>query len=212
MKYLCYNMYMGDVIYTIGYTSFSIDDFLLQLKLYNIHCLIDVRSNPVASEYYQIYSKNTLEPILNKNKIYYRNYAREFGARQTDLLFYSNNQLDFQKFVNSQNFIDGVEKIKKGMALGYNFVLMCAEKDPINCHRAIMVGKGLRDQGLSVNHILSDKSIITQNDIETRLLNLYFPNRSQLSLFECKNDEILLEEAYALQNKKIGYKIEELAS
>lgn len=203
---------MGDVIYTIGYTSFSIDDFLLQLKLYNIHCLIDVRSNPVASEYYQIYSKNTLEPILNKNKIYYRNYAREFGARQTDLLFYSNNQLDFQKFVNSQNFIDGVEKIKKGMALGYNFVLMCAEKDPINCHRAIMVGKGLRDQGLSVNHILSDKSIITQNDIETRLLNLYFPNRSQLSLFECKNDEILLEEAYALQNKKIGYKIEELAS
>ncbi len=201
---------MEYVIYTIGYTSFSIEDFILQLQLYNIHCLIDVRSNPIASEYYQIYSRNTLELILNKNKIYYRNYAREFGARQTDLSFYSNNQVDFRKFINSPNFIDGVEKIKKGIALGYNFALMCAEKDPINCHRAIMVGKGLKENGLSVKHILCDKSIITQQDIENRLLNLYFPKRSQLSFFESKNDETMLEEAYNLQNKKIGYKIEEL--
>lgn len=203
---------MSRTVYTIGYTSFSIDEFINQIQKYNIRCVIDVRSYPVASEFYHVYSRFSLEPILNKNKIIYRNYATEFGARQTDLSFYSNNQLDFQKFIKSKNFIAGIEKIKKGIELGYTFALMCAEKNPINCHRAIMVGKGLRDSGIPVKHILPDKTLLSQQEIDDELLDIYFPNRKQLSLFENIDFDTMIEKAYCFQNKKIGYKIEEFAS
>lgn len=198
---------MEKYVYTIGYTAFDIDSFILKLKELKISCLIDVRSNPVASEFYETYSRNNLELLLEQNNIFYRNYANEFGARQQDECFYEKyGFLDFKEFIKTPQFISGVEKITKGIKLGYKFVLMCAEKDPIMCHRAIMVAKGMKDMGFEIKHIMSNNSIQSQDDIEERLLDLYFPYRQQLSLFEQKTIEEYIAEAYLKQNAKIGYK------
>lgn len=200
---------MRKSIYTIGYSGFDINSFIEKIKELKISCVIDVRSYPVASDFYEKYSKAYLEPLLIQNNIFYRNYATEFGARQDDNKFYERyGYLDFEEFIKSPQFITGVEKIEKGLKLGYSFVLMCAEKDPINCHRAIMVAKGLKDMGFEIKHIMSDNSIQTQNEIEERLLNLYFPTRKQLNFFEQKTNEEYIEEAYFKQNAKIGYKKE----
>lgn len=200
---------MGKCIYTIGYTAFDIDSFISKLKELSISCLIDVRSNPVASEFYKDYSRINLESLLEQNNIYYRNYANEFGARQNNNHFYEKyGYLDFAEFIKTPQFISGVEKIEKGIKLGYNFILMCAEKDPINCHRAIMVAKGMNDLGFNIKHIMADNSIQSQTDIEERLLNIYFPNREKLSLFEQKTDKDYIAAAYLKQNAKIGYKKE----
>lgn len=204
-----YNNHMDKCIYTIGYTAFDINSFIVKLKELNISCVIDVRSNPVASEFYENYSRINLEPLLKQHNIYYRNYANEFGARQTNNKFYEKyGYLDFAEFIKTQQFISGVEKIEKGLKLGYNFVLMCAEKDPIACHRTIMVGKGMKDMGFDIKHIMADNSIQSQVDIENRLLDLYFPNRGQLNIFEQKTEEEYIAEAYLKQNAKIGYKRE----
>ncbi len=203
---------MSGNIYSIGYTSFEINSFIDVIKEHDISCVVDVRSNPVASEYYQIYSRTSLEKILNSKNIYYRNYALEFGARQVDYSLYKEfGYLDFDRFIKTPNFLLGINKIKKGLELGYNFVLMCAEKDPINCHRAIMVAKGFKENGIIVDHIMADNSIQSQIDIEQRLLNMYFPQRGQQNLFEEKTEEDYVKEAYRVQNSKIGYKIEKVA-
>lgn len=203
---------MSGNIYSIGYTSFEINSFIDIIKEHDISCVVDVRSNPVASEYYQIYSRTSLEKILNSKNIYYRNYALEFGARQVDYSLYKEfGYLDFDRFIKTPNFLLGINKIKKGLELGYNFVLMCAEKDPINCHRAIMVAKGFKENGIIVDHIMADNSIQSQIDIEQRLLNMYFPQRGQQNLFEEKTEEDYIKEAYRVQNSKIGYKIEKVA-
>lgn len=203
---------MSGNIYSIGYTSFEINSFIDIIKEHDISCVVDVRSNPVASEYYQIYSRTSLEKILNSKNIYYRNYALEFGARQVDYSLYKEfGYLDFDRFIKTPNFLLGINKIKKGLELGYNFVLMCAEKDPINCHRAIMVAKGFKENGIIVDHIMADNSIQSQIDIEQRLLNMYFPQRGQQNLFEEKTEEDYIKEAYRIQNSKIGYKIEKVA-
>ena len=203
---------MSGNIYSIGYTSFEINSFIDIIKEHDISCVVDVRSNPVASEYYQIYSRTSLEKILNSKNIYYRNYALEFGARQVDYSLYKEfGYLDFDRFIKTPNFLLGINKIKKGLELGYNFVLMCAEKDPINCHRAIMVAKGFKENGIIVDHIMADNSIQSQIDIEQRLLNMYFPQRGQQNLFEEKTEEDYIKEAYRVQNSKIGYKIEMVA-
>ena len=200
---------MNNTIYTIGYASFDIDKFTDILNQYKISCLVDVRSKPVASEYHRAYSKSYLEPLLKNNSICYRNYAKEFGARQTDSCFYNEkNYVDFAKFTKSDIFNEGVQKLIKILSLGRNIVLMCAEKDPISCHRSIMVTKALRDKGFNIVHIMPDETTQTQSDIDLRLLEIYFKNREQLSLFNNNNDSDLIEKAYAMKNAEIGYSLQ----
>ena len=196
-----------DTIYTIGYTSFPIDEFVRVLKEHGVGCVIDVRSVP-RSSYYIDFDEGALKETLRKSNILYRHYAREFGARQTDPSLYPNGYLDFEKFAASEPFQEGVEKVDTGYERGYTFALMCAEKDPFNCHRCILVGRKFKEHGYRVLHLEQDKTE-TQEDIENRLLAHYFPTRNQLSLFDNRSEREYLEEAYRKRNAEIGYRIEE---
>ena len=191
-------------IFTIGYTAFpNHNDFIATLKRYNISCVIDVRSYPVASQFYAIYSKYTLEPLLKNHSIIYRNYANEFGARQDNReYFMKEGCLDFKRFAKSEEFLSGIEKVKKALSLNYNLALMCAEKDPIDCHRAIMIGRALDLLGFDIKHILTDGSLQTQKEIDYRLLKFYHLDES--SLFQMKDE--LIDEAYIRKNIQIGYR------
>lgn len=192
-------------IYTIGYTAFSINEFIETIKNFGISCVIDVRSSPF-SNYYTDYNKDTLERTLKEHNILYRNYANEFGARQTNPAFYSGDIVDFDKFIKSAQFLEGVSKVKKGIERGYKFVLMCAEKDPIKCHRSIMLGKGFSENGFDVKHIVSKTEIESQRELEERLLEMYHQDRFQLTLFGGEQSASeLLADAYKKQNLAIGY-------
>ena len=87
-------------------------------------------------------------------------------------------------------------------------------QDPLRCHRSILMGRELEKEGFSVTHILDDYSTITQDKIESKLLDKYFDDRNQISfdvmLGNEKSEEDLLKEAYKLANKEIGYRIEKL--
>jgi len=73
------------------------------------------------------------------------------------------------------------------------------------------VGRGLSLAGFQIHHIIKDSNIQTQEDIENRLLNMYFPNRTQLNLFEQKTQDEYILDSYRLQNEKIGYRKEKVA-
>lgn len=195
-------------IFTIGYSCFSLENFILILKKYEITCLIDVRSLPKSS-YYKDYDMENLSRILKKNKIIYRNYAKEFGAMQKDEKFFTDGAMDFEKFSASEQFLNGIKKIEKGIELGYKFVLMCAEKYPENCHRNILIAKKFHELGYEVKNILADGSFITQEEVEKILLDKYFPNRNQLSLFEEITEEEMIRQSYKKRNFEIAYKKEE---
>lgn len=198
-------MIIINCIYTIGYTAFSINEFIETIKNFGISCVIDVRSSPF-SNYYTDYNKDTLERTLKEHNILYRNYANEFGARQTNPAFYSGDIVDFDKFIKSAQFLEGVSKVKKGIERGYSFVLMCAEKDPIKCHRSIMLGKGFSENGFDVKHIVSKTEIESQRELEERLLEMYHQDRFQLTLFGGEQSASeLLADAYKKQNLAIGY-------
>lgn len=202
---------MHNTIYTIGYSGINIKDFILILKRYRISCLVDARSVPY-SKHFMNFDKDILETILKNNNIKYRNYDKEFGARQNNRIFYSEDgYLDFNKFVKSNIFINGIDKIIKGIDLGYTFILMCSEKDPIDCHRSIMVAREFHKKSYNVINILYDKNNIieyTQSDIENRLLDRYFPEREQGLLFDRDlSRESLIDIAYKRRNIEIGYRI-----
>ena len=195
-------------IYTIGYSRFAVDDFIGVLKNYNVTCLVDVRSLP-KSTHFKDFNKEHISRILKLNNILYRNYDREFGARQTNEKFYTNGVLDFDKFSLSEQFLDGVRKIEAGMELGYTFALMCAEKRPENCHRCILVARKFHQLGYDVRNIIDNGKFIGQNEVEKILLDKYFPNRNQLSLFGEPSQNEMINQCYSKKNLEIGYRMEE---
>ncbi len=197
-------------VYSIGYSGFSIDEFTAELERRGVGVLVDVRSSPYSG-YYADYDKGSLMPRLGRKGIVYRNYAREFGARQEDRRFYTAaGYLDFGLFAASSQFRDGVKKVLAGMDRGYVFAFMCAEKDPISCHRAILVTREFAKLGLPVTHLMPGGETQTQADLDARLLEKFFPDREQMSLFGGGESEAeLIDRAYGLQNEAIGYRIGE---
>lgn len=200
---------MEYTIYTIGYAGFSKDAFIEELKKYGISVLVDVRSSPFSS-YHQEYNRDLLEPVLKSNKIYYRNYAKEFGARQDDAKLYSPaGYLDFEKVAKSDHFQSGLLRLCNSMKQGYIPALMCAEKNPLDCHRAILVSRAFHEQGCNVIHILPENKSCSQDDLNEALLEKYFPNRDQISMFGNSEEDDLIKEAYKKRNSEIGYRMME---
>lgn len=200
---------MDGTIYTIGYAGFSIDTFVQTLKSYSISVLIDVRSSPFSA-FHSEFNKDKLEAVLKENNIYYRNYANEFGARQDKPELYTpDGYLDFEKVAQSDDFQNGLSKLCNSMGKGYIPVLMCAEINPFDCHRAILVSRAFFECGCNVVHILPNGRTCSQSELNQALLDRFFPDRNQFSFFENEEEDKLLKEAYKKRNAEIGYRIGE---
>lgn len=198
-------------VYTIGYASFARkEEFFDALIGRKVSLLIDVRSTPYSS-FRSDYNKDILEKDCKSRRIYYRNYKEEFGARQTDERFLTDGAVDFEKFASSDIFLAGIEKVMNALGLGLNVCLMCAEKDPMTCHRAILIGRALHDRGVEVIHI-SGSGEETQNELERRLL-AKSGFTGQTSLFDQvedgTDDQRELDEAYRRQAREIAFTLKE---
>lgn len=194
------------VIYTIGHSTHHADYFLELLREYAVNCIIDVRS-VAASSYNPQYNEEPFKNFLKNNKIIYMHFAEEFGARQTDPnLLDDEGKLDFDKVRKSWFFKSGLERVWQGVEKGYVMALMCSESEPLDCHRFSMVSVGLQTDGFEVKHILKDKSVKTNKELETELMNKYEKKLPKIDLFNPNiTTEDQLKVAYRLKNQEIGY-------
>lgn len=200
---------MAKELFTIGYSGFpDIRDFIDTLKYHGVQILIDVRSSPFSA-YYAQYNKDQLGPILKAAGIYYYNYAKQFGARQEDHAYYRNGRLDFEVFSHSEPFLEGIRSVEKSAA---SIAFMCAEKHPSECHRAILVAKAFSDRGHEITHLKPGGITLSQHDIDNELLEKFFPDRAQASLFDedNKSEQEYIDLAYKMRNDEIGFKLEDL--
>lgn len=200
-------------LFTVGHSTYDLEYFLELIKYYNINCIVDVRSTPY-SKYSSQFNLESIRTFLKLNNIAYIYMGKEFGARRSDRKLYANEgYLDFEKVKEDNDFKLGIRRIEDGIEKGYNIAFMCTEKNPIECHRCILVGKNLKDLGHKVLNIVNKDICISQDDIELELLNKYYPDRNQISLlpdmnFANMDDKKLIEESYKRRNKEIGYTIE----
>jgi len=186
---------MENKIFSIGYAGVKIQQFIDVLKENKITILIDVRSTP-KSQYFTDYNDAKLKDTLQANGIKYENWKTEFGARQEDEKFFTDGIMDFEKFVQSEQFMQGIKRLDELVRGGKKVCLMCAEIDPIGCHRGILISRNICD----VIHIVARTNQVnyeTHKELEARLVSLY---NKQPSFF---GDD--LQNAYRKQNQKIGY-------
>ena len=198
-------------LYTVGYSSFSSAEELTEyLRGQGIQVVIDVRSTPYSSHFPQ-FDKENLAQTLKGVGMYYRNYAESFGARQENRAYYRDGRLDFEYYTGTGRFEEGLIKVENSIAQGYRVALMCAEKDPITCHRAIMIARVFHEAHYPVLHLRPDCPPETHAALEKRLIEQYFPAEEQFSLFaQPMSDEEKRRESYRRQNDKIGFREEQL--
>ncbi len=201
-----------DKLYTIGHSQHKMQEFYELLKLHGVDYVLDVRSTPY-SKYAEQFNRNVIENELPKLGIQYSFMGDYFGARPTDQNLYSSKgYLDFEKVRANTKFNKGIDNVLRGMSSGHKVALMCTEKDPFDCHRAILVSRAFELKGIIANHILSNGELQSQIELDKRLLETYYPDRNQLTLFDydrLRNEEEYLHAAYVNRNKEIGYYIEE---
>ncbi len=127
------------LVFTIGHSTHSIEEFIHLLNNYEINCIIDVRSMPF-SKYNPQFNKESLIRDLKNQNIFYAHFGKEFGARHTEpMLLDENGQVDFNKVRETEDFISGVKRLEDAFEQGYKIALMCSEANPLDCHRFSMV-------------------------------------------------------------------------
>lgn len=193
------------IIYSIGYASKEIDDFIELIKDKGIATIVDVRSVPYSKRYSD-FNKESLGSKCAKRDVRYIYLGHLLGARQTDVdLLFADGKVDFVKLANSINYGKGIEQIKHLNETVAPLCLLCSEKDPYKCHRSILLGRILAANGYKLLHYVDEDKSYSQNDIEDRLLADYVPDYMQASLFEpAMSRNEALEKAYQMRNKDIS--------
>ncbi|AFZ51743.1 DUF488 domain-containing protein [Dactylococcopsis salina] len=200
-------------LFTIGHSNHSLEAFMTLLKQHNITALADVRSQPY-SRYLSHFNQPNLKLTLMEANIKYVFLGKELGGRPLAEDCYINGQADYEKMAKTEEFKEGVKRLLEGIKT-YTVALMCAEKDPIDCHRCLLVCRFLQAQTCQIKHILKSGEIETQTSLENRLLQkhgLEEKPTQQLSLFTVSSTKPqqskaeLLAEAYRLQAQKVAYK------
>lgn len=186
-------------LFTIGYSTHSIESFVEILKKYGINAIADVRSKPY-SQFKPEFNWEKLKDTLQKKGIVYTFLGDHCGARIEDPNCYINGKADYKLISKNHIFQDGLNRIRKGMH-DYHIALMCAEKDPITCHRAILICRELLNDNIQIKHILSDGNLENHSKSERRLMKLF--KLDEKDLF--KSESAQLEEAYDRQGDKIAY-------
>jgi uncharacterized protein (DUF488 family) len=194
------------IIYTVGHSTHQLEYFLELLQEYSVNCIVDVRS-VAASGYNPQYNKEPLSNFLKANRITYLHFAEEFGARHIDPdLLDEEGKVDFEKVRKSWNFKRGVERLWQGLDKRFTIALMCSESEPLDCHRFSMISIALEKDGFEVKHILKDKSLKSNAELEMQLLKKYDKKIPKPDIFEPNvslSDQ--LKVAYRLRNKEIAY-------
>lgn len=189
-------------IHTIGHSNHDIDAFVLLLRLHGVTAIADVRSNPASRRFPQ-FDKKALQASLEVAGVLYVFLGDGLGARPRDPACYTKGQADFEKIRATDAFAKGIERLERG-AREYRICLMCAEREPADCHRTWLVAQALHDEGGSISHILADGGIEPHDALLRRVAGA---DSGMASLF---GDETEVLKAVAKkQGQRVAYRPED---
>jgi uncharacterized protein (DUF488 family) len=186
-------------IFTIGHSTHPFDEFLQLLAKSKISVVADLRSRPF-SRFSPQFNQELLTEGLRSADIGYVFLGRELGARTDDRSCYVHGKVQYDRLARTPLFRQGLDRLRSGIPK-YRIAIMCAEKDPVTCHRMILVCRELKCQPLGIQHIRPDGSLESNEEAERRLMqSLSLPEHD---LFTSRDE--MIEKAYQLQGDRIAW-------
>ena len=206
-------------LFTVGHSNQTLPQLIELLKRHGVTAIADVRSMPYSRRLPQ-FNRPELEAELPRHGITYVFLGEELGARRDEPEAYDGLQAAYERVAQLPAFQRGLERVIKGLSRGLTLALLCAERDPLTCHRAVLVSRHLSSRGIGVEHIHGDGHLESHPDLEKRMqlalqrlgvleacngavqLDLL---GNPLSQHIQANSEEVLEQAYREQGKRIAY-------
>lgn len=187
------------MLYTIGHSNHPADKLIGLLLAHHITAVADVRSQPYSRRNPQ-FNREALRRTLNEASIAYLFLGRELGARSQDPACYVEGKVQYDLLARTDLFQEGLDRVAEGLRQ-HRIALLCAEKDPLVCHRFILVSRHLASRGLKPQHILADGTLESHEDALMRLISeLGLPQRDLFRSFED-----VIAEAYDRRGQQIAY-------
>ena len=188
-------------VFTIGHSNHSLEAFLMLLVRHGIDEVVDVRSAPY-SRYAPQFNHDNLEERLETVGLSYTFLGGELGGRPADLSCYdSDGRVLYDRVAETDLFDDGIRRVIRS-ADEHRIALMCTEKEPLECHRTLLVAKTLVEHDIEVKHILADGRLENHTTTMDRLVDIFKlpPNGD---MFRSRVD--VITDALVRQAKKVAY-------
>ena len=149
------------MIKTIGHSNHPIERFLDLLKAGGVRLLVDVRSMPYSRRFPQ-FGRERLARSLGEAGIDYLWEGEALGGLP-------GQGGGYNELAARPTFKDALGRLIE-RAESMTLCLMCAEKEPLDCHRTVLVARRLAERGVAVEHLLADGSTRVHGDVEVALL------------------------------------------
>jgi uncharacterized protein (DUF488 family) len=156
------------VVYTIGHSNHAIEKFIALLRAHSIARVADVRSHPY-SRFNPQFGARRLAASLEEAGIAYEFLGLELGARSTDESCVVDGKVEYARLARTAPFARGLERVAAAAARE-RVALLCAERDPFDCHRAILVCRELLALEVDARHIREDGRLETRDELDARVL------------------------------------------
>ena len=188
-------------ILTVGHSNHKADVFLQLLVRHGVDEVVDVRSAPY-SRYASQFNHDALRDTLEDVGIGYAYLGGELGGRPADRSCYDpDGRVRYDRVADTEQFDDGIRSVIRA-ADERHVALLCTEKEPLECHRTLLVARALAERGVAVQHILADGALESHGEAMTRLVEAHkLPPEGDM--FRTREDVIL--EALERQARKFAY-------
>lgn len=189
---------------TIGHSNHSPEAFVDLLLRHGVEEVVDVRSAPY-SRYTPQFNQRALIALLEgagDAGIEYTFLGAELGGRPADRSCYdANGRVLYERLAGTDLFDDGIRRVMRA-ADERRVALTCSEKEPLDCHRALLVAGELAERGATVEHILADGSLEGHEETMDRLLDsLKLPRHGDM--FRSRDD--VIADALLRRARKVAY-------
>lgn len=188
-------------VYTVGHSIHPAPHFVELLATHGIEIVLDVRSSPFSSRAPQ-YNRVAMKEWLAGAGIRYSFGGSALGGRPNSPLLYHAGQADYRRMAETEEFRLGLRRVASA-ARKHRVALVCAEADPIECHRFLLVGRALSAGGVNVQHILANGTLETHRNAERRMFTAV--GLLQAGFFD--DDSDATERAYAIQSRRFAYTV-----
>ncbi len=195
---------------TVGHSNHEFDQLARMLQDHSVKLLADVRSVPQSSRFPQ-FSQPGFQKLVEAKGIRYLFLGEELGGRPDDREAYCpDGHVNYRMRRKSYAFRAGLERLAKELE-SRSVALLCAEEDPLECHRFLMICPELTKLGIRPLHIRRGSGLETQEGAEDRLLEANgFGGVAANTLFVQAREQAL-EEAYELQARRFAFRVDPLA-
>lgn len=190
-------------VFTVGHSNHSLEGFMALLLQHGVTALADVRSVP-HSRRHPHFNRAALAAALETRGVDYVFLGRELGGRTRDPALYEHGRVSYERILRTERFRAGIGRVLRGAAR-HSIVLMCAEREPLDCHRTLLVARALDLRGLEILHIHADGRLERHTDAMDRLVEK-FGLHAKGDLFQGPRSRAeLVAEAMTRQVRGVAY-------